>query len=105
MSYESMAKDLAKLMGNPVDSFTKLLSLSKAVITGDRGVSEQRREARLAICLKCPLANKTHDPPICSICGCKLKGEKSVVNLIAYEETKDYGCKHPSGSRWKEAGV
>lgn len=100
-----MANDLSKLLGKPVDMFTKVASLTKAVVTGDRGVSQERREERLKICLKCPLSNKTYDPPKCSICGCKLRGDAGLVNLIAYEETKEYGCKHPSGSQWKKAGV
>ena len=41
----------------------------------------------------------------CGVCGCKLKDDNSLINLARYEEGEKYGCKHPDGSKWKEAGV
>jgi len=105
MSYESMYGDLIRRLGDKVDMFKKAYSLATAVIGGDRSVTDERIKARLEICVTCPLSNKTYDPPRCSICGCKLEGDSSIVNLVAYEETARYGCKAPGGSKWKKAGV
>ena len=104
MSYENMFSDLMHKLGDRTEIFKKAYSLASAVVSGDK-ISEDRIKARLAICIRCPLANRTYDPPKCSICGCKLKGDSSITNLVAYEETAQYGCKHPEGSQWKKAGV
>lgn len=82
----------------------KAASLGKAVIFGKR-VSPEIQKARYDICSKCDKVRKNGENLSCGICGCKIKGDRSLVNLTLYEETVDYGCKHPSGSRWKSAGV
>ena len=105
MSYTQMYKDLLNKLGTGFDMFQKLYTLSSAVVAGDRGVSDERMQARLKICMVCPLANHTYEIPKCGICGCKLHGNSSITNLVAYEETGSYGCKFPGGSKWKKEGV
>ena len=82
----------------------KTLSFAKAMLTGT-DVGEERLKKRLEVCSTCDLVNKSQAGLMrCGICGCKLK-EKGLQNLARYEETAQYGCKHPSGSRWKANGV
>lgn len=93
----------------------KVASLTKAILTGTR-ISEERVRKRMEICLACPhvqvaqISGKPNDDEHkrinCGICGCRLSaGERELINLAAYEETKDYGCKAKGGSKWKKAGV
>jgi len=79
-------------------------SLAKAVATGTR-VSDERIDKRLEICAACPKVIKASSGLKCGICGCKVKGDRSLVNLALYEETDKYGCKFPGGSKWKEGGA
>ena len=79
-------------------------SLAKAVATGTR-ISDERIEARINICASCPNVIKSSSGLKCGICGCKVKGDRSLVNLALYEETDKYGCKASGGSKWKEGGV
>ena len=81
----------------------KTLSVAKALLTGV-DVSPERLEKRLEICSNCPKAKKDGNLMTCSICGCKLK-IRGLVNLARYEETQEYGCKHPDGSQWKKNNV
>jgi hypothetical protein len=84
---------------------SKAITLAKAILVG-KDVSEDRLAKRIEICGSCDLV-KTDDfgNMNCGICGCKLSGSKALINLARYEETPEYGCKHPSGSRWKDKGV
>jgi len=86
------------------DSFTRTLNMLRAVVCGET-VSEDRMKARLVICSTCPHVTELGGSMSCGICGCKLKGDKSLINLAKYEETAAYGCKAPGGSKWKKIGV
>lgn len=82
----------------------KTLSVAKALLSG-QDVSQERLKKRLEICNKCDKVDtRSENLMSCSICGCKVK-QRGLVNLARYEETKDYGCKHPKGSRWKDQNV
>ena len=82
----------------------KTLSFAKALLTG-QDVSQDRLEKRLEVCAQCDLVNLSESGTMtCGICGCRLK-EKGLQNLARYEETPEYGCKHPRGSQWKKNGV
>jgi len=89
---------------------TKAMSVAKAILTGEN-VPPEVLEQRLAICRGCDLVrvkmnHRTKEEMVsCGVCGCKLKGDRSLVNLARYVETDEYGCKHPSGSRWAAAGL
>lgn len=83
----------------------KTYTLALAVICGTK-VSNERLLRRIAICAECPQVKKTLEGTMrCGVCGCNLKGDRSIVNLALYEETDNYGCKYKKGSRWKKAGV
>lgn len=93
-----------------------VISASRAIIANNR-VSQERVEARLAICQDCRLVEvyEKHygggrEPQLllrCSICGCKITRNTRLLNLAAHEEdhAAGYGCKAPGGSKWKKAGV
>lgn len=84
------------------------VSLAMAITTGEV-VDEETVKKRLSVCQGCPLVEVTGHAEKrvlrCGICGCRIKGDKSLFNLARYKETNSYGCKHPSGSRWKAAGL
>lgn len=90
----------------------KMLSVAYALMFG-KGVSLERRQKRFEICSKCEHVSISvrYNGTIlttCSICGCKVRNASSNVLLLSlakYEETKQYGCRYPGGSRWKAAGV
>lgn len=83
----------------------KAVSLGKALLAGE-DVSEERLQKRMDICGACELVKIDGFGNMnCGICGCKLSGSKALINLARYEETGDYGCKHPKGSQWKSNGV
>jgi hypothetical protein len=87
------------------DKVKASLPVLKAMISGTE-ISEERQIKRLEVCSECEWVSLINNKPACGICGCKLKTtDKSLVNLVSLEETGDYGCKHPKGSRWKAAGV
>jgi len=86
------------------DAFTKTLNLLRAVVAGEV-VSEERMKARLVVCSTCPHVGELNGQMRCGICGCRLKGDKSLLNLARFEETGSYGCKFSGGSRWKKIGV
>jgi hypothetical protein len=94
------------LKTKPEVTFKNLLSVCKALFFGE-GVSQERREKRALICSQCEYL--AYDPqirdPHCGICGCKISGDARIINLLRYEETPSYGCKHPGGSRWIKEGV
>lgn len=82
----------------------KTYTFAKAMLTG-KHVSDEVLKKRLEICSQCELVNKSQAGyMLCGVCGCKIK-EKGLQNLARYEETHNYGCKHPQGSRWKNKGV
>lgn len=76
------------------------MSLAKALLTG-KDVSKERLKARLAVCSSCDYRDETGNLIRCGICGCRVK-DSGLINLARFEETKDYGCKFPGGSKWKE---
>ena len=79
-------------------------SVAKALLTGT-DVGEERLQKRLEICSTCDRVQMDETGSMqCGICGCILK-EKSLINLARFEETQEYGCKYPTGSKWKEKGV
>jgi hypothetical protein len=83
----------------------KAISLSKALLAGT-DVSEDRLQKRVEICGACDKVQIDGFGNMnCGICGCKMSGSKALINLARYEETADYGCKHPDGSQWKKNGV
>jgi len=82
----------------------KTFTFAKALLVG-KDVSADQIKKRLEICATCDLVNVSAEGSmLCGICGCKLR-EQGLHNLARYEETPEYGCKHPNGSRWKERGV
>lgn len=86
---------------------SRLYSLASAVLSGEH-VSPERVKRRLEICVECPYSvkSKQHEAKSkCGICGCRIRGDKSLINLALYEETDAYGCKAPAGSKWKAEGV
>lgn len=86
-------------------SLKRAISAAKAILFGQK-VCEQRLETRLRVCGQCPYSKERTDTHmVCDICGCGLPKQAKLLNLALYEETDDYGCKHPEGSRWKAAGV
>lgn len=91
-----------KKMSIVPEMFTKTFSLAKALLTGE-DVGEERMLARLEVCKVCPVVKATPNGMSCGICGCRIKGDKSLINLARYEETDQYGCKFKGGSRWKAA--
>jgi len=86
----------------------KTISLASALVAGQR-VSIKRIRRRIKVCARCRYVRvrKTRKGRKlnCRICGCRLRGDRSLINLARYEETARYGCKHPRGSRWKKKGV
>ena len=66
---------------------------------------EERIAKRLAICSTCDhVATPDNESARCWVCGCTRYGEK-LSNLVLFEETRKYGCKHPDGSKWQAEGV
>jgi hypothetical protein len=103
-----------KMSANPLSSkgnskgvtWSNFKSSFSALLTGE-AISKDRQEKRLAICHKCELFRWDSETAraSCGICGCKLGGGSTkLLDLTIYEETAKYGCKHPTGSRWKENG-
>lgn len=88
---------------NPQSVMKATYSFAKALLTG-QDVPKDHLVKRLEICAQCDLMRLIDDMMTCGICGCKLK-EKGLQNLARYEETKEYGCKHPDGSQWEKNGV
>lgn len=79
--------------------------LAKALLTGET-VSEETLRARLVICADCSKVHSNKRGELrCSICRCRLKGDRSLINLARYVETSEYGCKFKSGSKWAAAGL
>lgn len=81
----------------------KTYTFAKALLTG-KNVNSEQLEVRLKICRNCDRVRPKGQIMRCDVCGCQLK-DSGLVNLARFVETKDYGCKHPTGSRWKAAGV
>ena len=88
---------------DPASIIKKTFTFAKAVVAGT-DVTEERLQKRLEICSDCDHMRLNDSLMTCGICGCKLK-ESGLQNLARYEETSDYGCKHPDGSQWKNNGV
>lgn len=86
----------------------KAYSLATAITTGEI-VDDETVKKRLIVCQGCELveiSGEGEDRRLrCGICGCKLKTDKSLFNLARYKEATGYGCKHPTGSKWKAAGL
>jgi len=86
----------------------RTISLAIALATGRR-VSDERIRRRVEICSRCRYVRirktRRRRKLNCGICGCRLRGRRALINLARYEETRRWGCKHPKGSRWKEARV
>jgi len=81
----------------------KTISLASALLFGSP-ISRERMTKRVEICGECEHVQRKGNLLRCGICGCPAK-ESGLINLARYEETESYGCKHPNGSKWKEAGV
>jgi len=82
----------------------KTITLATALLTGET-VSQDVLAKRIEICSECDKVIKKGDVMRCGICGCKIKGDKSLVNLARFVETDRYGCKYKGGSKWKKAGA
>jgi hypothetical protein len=82
----------------------KTITAASALLTGTV-ISPERVKKRIEVCATCDKVRRDGDKMWCGVCGCALKGDKSLINLARYEETPAYGCKHPAGSRWKENDV
>jgi len=95
-----------ELRTRPEISLKNLWSVASALFLGN-GVESDRRKRRLEICRSCELLifDEANKVARCGICGCKLSGKENLVDLLRFEETDQYGCKHPEGSKWKKAGV
>lgn len=91
-----------------LDILKKTLSLGRALLTGVN-VSPERLAKRIEICSTCEnvVVNGNPDSGLlsCGLCGCKLSGDNSLVNLARFEETDSYGCKADNGSKWKAQNV
>ena len=93
-------------------TLTNLFSLASAIVTGKK-ISPERMRQRLAVCMECDRMRSDGSNWRCGVCGCKLDAPDAVndqlksrlINLVLYEETARYGCKHGTGSRWKKAGI
>lgn len=88
-------------------TWENLKSITSAVLVGKQ-ISKERQEERLKTCHGCELFrwNEVDQEAKCGVCGCKLSGRSTkLLDLTSYEETEQYGCKHPRGSKWKENGV
>jgi len=96
----------------PDVTLKNLMSVASAVVCGKK-VSHDRMRERMKICLACDKVRTDNKTFRCGICGCRLNAPASVdtrykgwlVNLVLYEETAEYGCKHSGGSSWKRGGV
>ena len=95
-----------ELRTRPEISLKNLWSVASALFFGS-GIETDRRKRRLEICRSCDLLvfDEVNKVARCGICGCKLSGKENLVDLLRFEETDQYGCKHPTGSKWKKAGV
>ena len=84
--------------------FQKTISLAAALLTGEN-VSQEVMLKRLEICTTCEKVQ--HDGKLmrCGVCGCKLRGDKSLINLARFKQTDKWGCKYPGGSKWTVAGL
>ena len=81
------------------------LSVATALITG-KNISKERIEARLIICSTCEYLRINNNILTCGICNCNLMKQDALYDLTRFEENQPlWGCKHASGSKWKEAGV
>lgn len=95
------------MAGKTFPTLTQLVAVSSALFCGE-GVPKWRREKRVEICHGCDkfVWFKNERVGRCGVCSCKISHRGTqLIDLARYEETKRYGCKHPKGSRWKEAGV
>jgi len=82
----------------------KTISLAVALTTGRRVSDERIRPRRVFRYVR--IRNTRRGRKLnCGICGCRVRGRRGLVNLARYEETRRWGCKHPNGSRWQNAGV
>ena len=84
-------------------TLSKTISLAKALVFG-RCVSKDRIVKRIEICSNCDYVDEVNETMSCGICRCDVK-QKGLINLARFEETFEYGCKHPEGSQWKKEGV
>lgn len=97
----------AGLIPEKASLISRAASMVKTVAKQNR-VSQEIAEKRVAICESCPYSEKVSEekPMRCTLCGCGLTKKLGVFNLASYaEDLPKSGCKHPKGSRWKEAGL
>ncbi len=85
-----------------LDIVGKTYTLAKALLTGT-DVSPEQVEARLKVCRTCNKVVQKGNIMRCGVCSCKVT-DSGLINLARYVETKDWGCKHAEGSKWKAAG-
>jgi len=78
-------------------------TVALALLTA-KDVSRERLRKRLEICSSCEKVYLSGKVMKCGVCNCTLS-QSGLINLARYEETDSYGCKHPDGSRWKNAGA
>ena len=98
-------KKLWEIKGTP-QLIKDTISVSVALVSGET-VSKEQIEKRIRICGMCEYISISTDGYMtCGICGCNVDARALLVNLALYEENLPlYGCKFPSGSKWKTAGV
>lgn len=84
--------------------FSGALSIARALLFGT-DVSPERLKARLAICRVCDYSERKGSIMKCSVCGCALRENGSLINLARYETTSSYGCHHPDGDQWVAGGA
>lgn len=91
-------------MPNKKNLVSKAASVTSALLFGKK-VSAARIKARMEVCSDCLFSEIENGKLSCGICGCGISGSPSALNLAQYEETEEYGCHHPQGSRWKKFDV
>lgn len=85
-----------------IEILQKTISVAKAIL-GAESVGEERMRKRLEVCAECESVRTNERGEMkCGVCGCRLRGDRSLINLARYEEP---GCKARGGSRWQAAGV
>jgi len=87
----------------PKNIFQKALSAISALVSGET-VGEMQMRKRVEVCAQCEYVREANGEMRCGICGCKISGDRGILNLAKFVETDSYGCKHPNGSQWKANG-
>ena len=89
----------------PAVTVTQVVSAAAAILLAKR-VAPDVIAARLETCKRCEYIRHNSSGYLwCSICGCKVNGEKGLTNLASYEEgdgvTLKHGCHHPDRANGK----